>query len=127
MQFGSIPSLIAAAIALHEFNLIPSEVINGNETATIQVEDPRGGRKGPGPTSAPDVTTTALPAIGGITSDLTMAIHGVTGFVIAIASVAILAEVTIILGRICNITLINLRIKFFLIFVSLLKRQYQTS
>ena len=44
--------------------------------------------------------------------------YGSAGFVIAIAALAIIMELVFIIVRICNIGLINLKIKIFLIIVS---------
>ena len=52
------------------------------------------------------------------TSSLSLEVRASTGFVITITSLAILVEVLMIVLRICNIGLINLKIKVFLIFVS---------
>ncbi len=130
---------MAAAVALHAFLLIPPDVINGgggisNATATIQVEGQKGSHTTPGPrtgalesstTTASVIVTTTSGDTTATTGDLTMAIYGVIGFVIVVTSISILIEVTIILGRVCNVGLINKQIKFFLIFVSLVRYSYR--
>ena len=115
-QLGSFAALISAAIAHFEFNLIPPEVIsNDTSSATVQIQRHRPGGHGRGH------ATTEPPSLPRIISgiDLTMAIHGLTVFVMIIAASSTLLEAWIIMTRICNVTYINSRIKFFLVFVSL--------
>ena len=47
--------------------------------------------------------------------------YGSAGFVIGIAALAIIVELLFIIVRICNIGLINLKVKIFLIIVSILR------
>ena len=47
--------------------------------------------------------------------------YGSAGFVIGIAALAIIVELLFIIVRICNVGLINLKVKIFLIIVSILR------
>ena len=117
LQLGSLPALTFAAIALVEFNLIPPEVIRNNtSSASIQTQRHKPGGNGIDPSGANGQPFSPR-RVNGI--DLTMAIHGVTVFVIITASSATVLEAWITLTRICNVAFINSRIKIFLIFVSL--------
>jgi hypothetical protein len=48
--------------------------------------------------------------------------YGSAGFVIGIAALAIIVEILFVIVRICNIGLLNLKIKIFLIIVSITDR-----
>ena len=95
---GSLPALVAAAVAIGTANL--SSEIN----AAIDV----GSGAGNG-------TATTAAEIG----DLRQSTFGAAGWVVAIAGVGIIEELLKIILRFCNIGLVNLKIKIFLIEVGI--------
>ena len=90
LQFGSIPALVAASVAL-SFNNGHSGLPEAGQAVTER--------------------DMALPT--------RMEVTGATGFVVAIAALAILLEVGIIILRFCNVGLVNLKFKIFLAIVSM--------
>lgn len=92
MQFGSLPALIAAAVSL-------SDVDSVSDADTDSMA-------GNGTPAAEDSDVTRLE------------VRASAGFVIAIAALGILVTIFAILIRFCNIGLVNLKIKIFLIIVS---------
>ena len=88
LQLGSLPALIAAAVALGE---------NNSGSAAIG--------SGAFPTDDSDVVTQSE-------------VNGAAGFVVAITALAILGEVFAIVLRFCNVGLVNIKIKIVLVLVS---------
>jgi hypothetical protein len=95
LQFGSLPALIAAAVSLSDVESISdtANTTGSNETDVTGSNET-------------DVTRTEVRAS--------------TGFVIAIAALGILLSLLWIIIRFCNIGLVNLRVKIFLIIVRML-------
>ena len=94
MQFGSLPALIAAAVALGA---------NNGGVTVVQNE------------GSGDPFITGVTITGALTL---MEANGAAGFVVAITALAILLEVGAIILRFCNVGLVNLKIKIFLAIVS---------
>ena len=100
MQFGSLPALIAAAVALG--------ANNGEDGLPEPQSDGSGSGGGSGAGMLTGVPTR-------------MEANGAAGFVVAIAALAILLEVGAIILRFCNVGLVNLKIKIFLAIVSMVE------
>ena len=91
-----MPALIAAAVGLSDVDSVNAAASVGSASGAIESS-----------------------AEGNDTDGVTEAqVQGSAGFVIAIAAVAILLSLLFIIIRFCNIGLINIKIKIFLIIVS---------
>ena len=95
-QFGSLPALIAAAVSL-------SDVDSVRDSADSSVND----------------SDSSFSSTGDEDVDVTRSeVRGSAGFVIGFAALALLLSLLWIIIRFCNIGLVNLKVKIFLIIVS---------